>query len=81
MRALSLSTEMPSRLAAVEDIAAGRLVPVLEDCNPGDMEEVHAVYVGQGGYPPLRVRAFLDFLDEKVESASTRHSSAEGGTP
>ena len=59
-----------ARLAAFqvrEDIAAGRLAPVLEDCNPGDMEEVHAVYVGQGGYLPLRVRAFLDFLAEKVD--------------
>ncbi|MFC3396346.1 LysR family transcriptional regulator [Brenneria rubrifaciens] len=59
-----------ARLAAFqvrEDIIAGRLLPVLEDCNPGDVEEVHAVYVGQGGYLPLRVRAFLDFLVEKVD--------------
>lgn len=58
-----------ARLAAFqvrEDIAAGRLVPVLEACNPGDIEEVHAVYVGQGGHLPLRVRAFLDFLAERV---------------
>lgn len=50
-----------------EDIAAGRLIPVLEAYNPGDLEEVHAVYVGQGGYLPLRVRAFLDFLAERVD--------------
>ena len=50
-----------------EDIAAGQLTPVLEDCNPGDVEEVHAVYVGQGGYLPLRVRALLDFLVENVD--------------
>lgn len=59
-----------ARLAAFqvrEDIAAGRLVPVLEDCNPGDREEVHAVYVGQGGHLPQRVRAFLDFLVERVD--------------
>ena len=59
-----------ARLAAFqvrEDIAAGRLLPVLEDCNPGDVEEVHALYVGQGGYLPLRVRALLDFLAEKVD--------------
>lgn len=58
-----------ARLAAFqvrEDIAIGRLAPVLEDCNPGDREEVHAVYVGHGGYLPARVRAFLDFLAEKV---------------
>lgn len=50
-----------------DDIAAGRLLPVLEDCNPGDIEEIRAVYVGQGGYLPLRVRAFLDFLSERIE--------------
>lgn len=59
-----------ARLAAFqvrEDIAAGRLTPVLEDCNPGDVEEIHAVYLGQGGYLPMRVRAFLDFLAGKVD--------------
>lgn len=49
-----------------EDIEAGRLVPIFEAYNPGDIEEVHAVYVGQGGYLPLRVRAFLDFLADKA---------------
>lgn len=59
-----------ARLAAFQvrdDIAAGRLLPVLEEFNPGDLEEVHAVFVGQGGYLPLRVRAFLDFLAERVD--------------
>lgn len=58
-----------ARLAAFqvrEDIAAGRLLPVLDAFNPGDMEEIHAVFVGQGGYLPLRVRAFLDFLVERI---------------
>ncbi len=31
-----------------------------------DMEDIHAVFVGQGGYMPLRVRAFLDFLVDNV---------------
>jgi DNA-binding transcriptional LysR family regulator len=44
------------------DIRAGRLVPVLEDLNPNDIEEIHAVYVGQGGHLPARVRAFIDWL-------------------
>lgn len=59
-----------ARLAAFqvrEDIAAGRLLPVLEELNPGDVEEVHALFVGPGGYLPLRVRAFLDFLAERVD--------------
>lgn len=48
------------------DIEAGRLVPVLEDFNPGDLESVHAVFVGHGGQLPARVRAFLDYLVENV---------------
>jgi len=30
---------------------------------------VHAVFLGQGGYLPLRVRAFLDCLVENVDLA------------
>jgi DNA-binding transcriptional LysR family regulator len=48
------------------DIKAGRLVPVLEDFNPGDLEAIHAVFVGHGGQLPARVRAFLDYLVEHV---------------
>ncbi|OEO30252.1 LysR family transcriptional regulator, partial [Devosia insulae DS-56] len=35
-----------------EDLTAGRLVPVLEAQNPGDLEDFHAVFSGQGGYLP-----------------------------
>ena len=49
-----------------DDIGAGRLIPVLEAHNPGDLEEVHAVYLGQGGPLPARIRAFLDFLAERA---------------
>jgi DNA-binding transcriptional LysR family regulator len=67
-----------ARLAAFQvrdDLAAGRLLHVLEECNPGDVEEVHAVYVGQGGYLPLRVRAFLDFLVERVDIGKNPESA------
>lgn len=70
LRRLALAGLGLARLAAFqvrEDIAAGRLLPVLEDCNPGDIEQVNAIYVGQGGYLPLRVRAFLDFLVERAD--------------
>jgi DNA-binding transcriptional LysR family regulator len=70
LRRLVLSGLGLARLAAFqvrEDIAAGRLQAVLEDANPGDLEEVHAVYVRQGGHMPLRVRALLDFLAQNVE--------------
>ncbi len=70
LRQLVLAGLGLARLAAFQvkdDIAAGRLVAVLEDCNPGDTEAVHAVFLGQGGQLPARVRAFLDFLVEKVK--------------
>lgn len=70
LRRLALGGVGMARLAAFQvqdDIAAGRLLPVLEQANPGDLEEVHAVFQGQGGYLPLRVRALLDFLVERVD--------------
>lgn len=48
------------------DIAEGRLEPVLEASNPGDLDPLHAVYMGQGGPLPARVRAFLDHLSSHV---------------
>jgi DNA-binding transcriptional LysR family regulator len=45
-----------------QDLADGRLVSVLENFMPIAKTEVHAVYVGQGGKLPTRVRAFMDFL-------------------
>src|SRR5262249_10689401 len=40
-----------------KEINAGKLKPLLEQFNPGDIEMIHAVYVG-GGKVPNRVRAF-----------------------
>ncbi|MEN2395733.1 LysR family transcriptional regulator [Pseudomonas halotolerans] len=45
-----------------QDLAAGQLLPILEDFMPTGKTEVHAVYVGQGGRLPTRVRVFMDFL-------------------
>ncbi|WLR96101.1 LysR family transcriptional regulator [Shinella sumterensis] len=47
------------------DIAAGRLVEVLADYNPVQEEQVHAVYVGHE-HLAARIRAFIDFLAEKI---------------
>ena len=69
MRYMALSGAGLVRLATFTvraDIETGRLVPVLEDLNPGDIEEFYAVYIGQGGPLPARVRALLDFLAERV---------------
>jgi DNA-binding transcriptional LysR family regulator len=68
-RLLALGGAGLARLALFHigpDIEAGRLVPVLEDRNPGDREDIHAVYLGQGGPLPARVRAFIDFLAERI---------------
>lgn len=47
------------------EIADGRLVPILEKYNPGDIEHVHAVFIG-GESTPARVRVFVDFLVERL---------------
>lgn len=72
-RELALAGQGLTRLSVfhiADDIAAGRLVPVLEAFNPGDVEEIHVVYVGHGGRLPARVRAFIDFLVEEIDLRS-----------
>ncbi len=49
------------------DIDAGRLVKVMEEFNPNEMEPIHAVYLGKAGRLPARVRAMLDFLVAHVK--------------
>ena len=53
--------------SVAEAIAAGRLVSLLEDFNPGDVENTHAVFVG-GANTPARVRVFVDFLAERLRA-------------
>jgi DNA-binding transcriptional LysR family regulator len=55
------------------EIAEGRLVPLLEDCNPGDLELIHAIYVG-GGPVPDRVRAFIEYMIETLKGSSLMDS-------
>lgn len=61
------------------DIEEGRLVPVLEDLNPGDREDIHAVYLGQRGPLPARVRAFIDFLSEQIRIGDARLARSADG--
>jgi DNA-binding transcriptional LysR family regulator len=71
-RRLALAGVGLARLAVFHvgpDIAAGRLTPVLEPLNPGDHQDVHAVFIGPGAHLPARVRAFIDFLADKVRLA------------
>jgi len=51
--------------SVAEELADGRLVPVLEAYNPGDVEQIHAVFVG-GANMPARVRVFVDFLAARL---------------
>lgn len=48
-----------------QDIAEGRLRPVLEAYNPGDEEPINALFIG-GTTMPARVRVFIDFLAERL---------------
>ncbi|WP_232495864.1 LysR substrate-binding domain-containing protein [Novosphingobium kaempferiae] len=53
------------RFHVAADLAAGRLVEILQDCNPGDYEDIHALYVGHRRLAS-RIRAFLDFLEAEL---------------
>lgn len=69
VRELALAGLGLARLALFhvrDDIEAGRLMPLLEDFNSGPLQEVHAVFLGQGGPLPARVRAFIDFLAARL---------------
>lgn len=73
MREMALAGAGIARLAVFHvaaDVAAGALVPLLEPFNPGDLELMHAVYVG-GGNVPRRVRAFIDHLSKTMTARST----------
>ncbi|WP_246624625.1 LysR substrate-binding domain-containing protein [Oceanobacter mangrovi] len=48
------------------ELACGQLVALLEDFNPCDREEIHALFVG-GANMPARVRVFIDFLLEQLQ--------------
>jgi DNA-binding transcriptional LysR family regulator len=47
------------------DIEAGKLIAVLEDFNPGEVEFIHAVYPGHE-HLAARIRAFVDFLSDRI---------------
>lgn len=44
-------------------------MPVLGGVVPEVIEDFYAIYVGQGGPLPARVRVLLDFLAERVRLA------------
>ena len=67
LRQLAIAGAGMARLAGFTvraDIQAGRLAEVAPGRIRVDMEAFHAVYVGQGGLLPARVRVMLDHLAE-----------------
>jgi DNA-binding transcriptional LysR family regulator len=77
LRTLAVSGVGLVRLASFivrDDIAANRLVPVLEEFNPGDIDELHAVYLGQGRLLPIRIRVFLEFLAQRIKIGEAPYS-------
>jgi DNA-binding transcriptional LysR family regulator len=69
LAALGVGIARVGRFSVTDDIAAGRLLPLLEDFNPGDVEQIHAVFVG-GPNTPARVRAFVDFLAANLRGSN-----------
>lgn len=53
-----------ARFTVAEDLKAGRLVTVLDDPRTRHSAPFYAVYIGQGGHLPARIRAVLDYLAE-----------------
>jgi len=78
-RRLALGGVGLARLHIGPDIESGRLMPVLQNYNPGDREDIHAVYVGHTAPLPARVRAFIDFLAEHVRVSDPALKRARDG--
>jgi len=66
LAAIGVGIARVGAFSVVPEIADGRLVPILEDFNPGDVEQIHAVFVGGAG-TPARVRVFVDFLANELK--------------
>ncbi len=65
LAALGVGIARVGAFSVVQEIADGRLVPILDEFNPGDVEAIHAVFVG-GATIPARIRAFVDFLAARL---------------
>lgn len=50
---------------AHDDLEKGRLVPILERFNPGDLQFIHAVFIGHE-HLATRIRAFVDFIADRI---------------
>ncbi len=64
--------------SVADAIAKGELVPLLEDFNPGDLEPIHALFVG-GASIPARIRVFVDYLVDQLRPRSVARDATEVG--
>ena len=65
LAAIGVGIARVGAFSVAQEIADGRLVPLLEEFNPGDVELIHAVFVG-GATVPARIRAFVDYLAARL---------------
>lgn len=65
LAAIGVGIARVGAFSVAQEIADGSLVPILEEFNPGDVESIHAVFVG-GATTPARIRAFVDFLAARL---------------
>ncbi len=68
MRRLAIDGVGLAKLAdfhANNDITSGQLVPILKKYYLEEKEHLYAVFLGQAGIIPVRIRTFIDFLVEK----------------
>lgn len=65
LAAIGIGIARVGAFSVAHELAEGRLVPILEEFNPGDIEIIHAVFVG-GATTPARIRAFVDFLAARL---------------
>lgn len=65
LAALGAGIARVGAFSVAQEIASGSLVPLLDAFNPGDVELIHAVFVG-GNSTPARVRVFVDFLADRL---------------
>ena len=65
LAAIGVGIARVGAFSVAQEIADGRLVPLLEEFNPGDVELIHAVFVG-GATVPARIRAVIDYLAARL---------------
>ena len=73
LAAIGVGIARVGAFSVAQELADGRLVPILEAFNPGDVEIIRAVFVG-GASVPARIRAFVDFLAARLSRSKAAHA-------